>query len=51
MQTKNGNYFENIQQISFAYIFIWVRKIRLWQPYRDEEFKAAEMKLLRPLAG
>jgi hypothetical protein len=24
---ENGNYFENIQNISFAYIFIWVRKL------------------------
>jgi hypothetical protein len=27
------------------------QKIGLWQPYRDERIEAAEIKLLRPLAG
>jgi hypothetical protein len=26
-ESKNGNYFENIQHFSFAYIFIWIRKL------------------------
>jgi hypothetical protein len=44
------HYFETIQHLSFAYIFVWVRKLDLTasQRWRTE---AAEMKLLRPLAG
>ena len=26
-EEEEGNYFENIQHFSFAYIFIWVRKL------------------------
>ena len=51
LESENGNYFENIQHTSFTYIFIWVRKIGLLTALQSRRIEAAEMKLLRPLAG